>query len=295
MTTNSSTSSAASTSAIHALAVGVDTKLADINGKLAYQRRVIHSCSDSIARADRAIAADIANGRKPSAQPYGIDISQQQARIDAAEEKIAELEAEADPLHDVYDQHRWSRFFLVLNTNGHIHRSTFCATCFPTTEFGWLPEVSGLTEAEAVAAHGEILCSVCYPSAPVEWTSGISNSSKLAKAEAAAKKAERDAKKLAKALIDGDPDGGIRVGGEWINTISAAKTFLTDAHEWNSHFPRTLPDGSFQSNADGTVQQFHPHYTQDRIDIVADALAVRLGTTPEAQIEAARKRALKRR
>lgn len=62
----------------------------------------------------------------------------------------------------------WSRFFLV--PGGHIHSSMHCSTCYPTTEFGWLPELSGKSEAEAVAEQGALLCTVCYPSAPVEWT-----------------------------------------------------------------------------------------------------------------------------
>lgn len=64
----------------------------------------------------------------------------------------------------------WSRFFLVRNNGGHIHSSMHCNTCFSTTRFGWLPEISGLTEAEAVAKHGAILCTVCYPTAPTHWT-----------------------------------------------------------------------------------------------------------------------------
>lgn len=64
----------------------------------------------------------------------------------------------------------WSRFFLVKNNGGHIHSSMSCSTCYPTTQFGWLPNLSGQTEAEAVAKHGAILCTVCYPSAPTEWT-----------------------------------------------------------------------------------------------------------------------------
>ena len=67
----------------------------------------------------------------------------------------------------------WSRFFLV--QGGHIHSSMSCSTCNngeSLTQFGWLPALSGLTEAEAVAEHGAILCTVCFPSAPVEWTNG---------------------------------------------------------------------------------------------------------------------------
>jgi hypothetical protein len=67
----------------------------------------------------------------------------------------------------------WSRFFLV--PAGHIHSSMNCSTCNKNgkaTEFSWLPDLSGLTEADAVAAHGAFLCTVCFPSAPVEFTNG---------------------------------------------------------------------------------------------------------------------------
>lgn len=64
----------------------------------------------------------------------------------------------------------WQRFFLV--TDGHIHASTACHTLRISTSIGWLPDLSGLTEADAVAAHGPLLCTVCFPSAPVEWTVG---------------------------------------------------------------------------------------------------------------------------
>ena len=76
----------------------------------------------------------------------------------------------------------WSRFFLVTNTGGHIHSSMSCSTCRPTTDFGWLPELSGLDQKAAVDAEGARLCSVCFPDAPVEWQEGYY-------AEEAAKKA----------------------------------------------------------------------------------------------------------
>jgi hypothetical protein len=57
----------------------------------------------------------------------------------------------------------WNRFFLVQ----HIHRSTACSTLRPTTRVGWLPNVSGLTEEEAVQEYQTALCTVCFPSAPV--------------------------------------------------------------------------------------------------------------------------------
>lgn len=162
----------------------------------------------------------------------------------------------------------WNRFFLVQNNNGHIHRTMSCSTCFVDTSFAWLPTVSGLTEAEAVAEHGEILCSVCFPSAPVTWTNGTSTVDKAAKAKRAAEKAEREAKKAAKAL-------GVRIKGRWqtVETVVQAKTYLTDAAEWRN----------LTSYPPETVQQ------------VAEALAAKLGTTADAEIEAAAKRAAKRK
>lgn len=84
-----------------------------------------------------------------------------QAAMSAARD--AYLAAEAD-----YEG--WSRFFLV--NAGHIHRSMSCSSCNKgrsATVFTWLPELSGLTEADAVAAHGAHLCTVCFPTAPTEW------------------------------------------------------------------------------------------------------------------------------
>ena len=66
----------------------------------------------------------------------------------------------------------WSRFFVVTSSAGHIHSSTGCHTCRDTTTYGWLPNLSGQSEALAVETHGAALCTVCFPSAPVAWVGG---------------------------------------------------------------------------------------------------------------------------
>ena len=73
----------------------------------------------------------------------------------------------------------WSRFFLVTSSQGHIHSSMHCPSCRPTTTYGWLPQLSGESESEAVARCGPNLCSVCFPTAPVGYVGG-----KLSKREA---------------------------------------------------------------------------------------------------------------
>jgi hypothetical protein len=62
----------------------------------------------------------------------------------------------------------WQRFFLVK----HIHASQECSSFRPTTQIGWLPNLSGLSEYEAVQEHGAILCTICFPTAPTAWTEG---------------------------------------------------------------------------------------------------------------------------
>jgi hypothetical protein len=84
----------------------------------------------------------------------------------------------------------WSRFFLVVSSvGGHVHSSMDCSTCNngkDFTDFNWLPELSGLTEADAVASQGAILCTVCYPSAPIHFTNAAELAAQ-AKADASCK------------------------------------------------------------------------------------------------------------
>jgi hypothetical protein len=92
-------------------------------------------------------------------------ITQTEAKVAELEPKAAKLKADAEELNRVM-YGGWPRFFLVQ----HIHNSMYCSSFRPTTRVGWLPDVSGLTEAEAVAEHGATLCTKCFPSAPVELT-----------------------------------------------------------------------------------------------------------------------------
>lgn len=192
-------------------------------------------------------------------------IASAQTAIDTANTTIEECEKAW------YTGGMWSRFFLVTSSDGHIHSSLSCHTCHDTTTYAWLPDLSGLTMADAVAEHGEILCSVCFPDAPVAWTNGESKATIAAKAARTAEKAARDAKRLAKLLRT---DGTVlRVGrsgySERIETIAAAKAYLTDAHDYPAQFPAVTE--------------------------VATELAERIGSTVEAELAAAAKRHRNRR
>lgn len=76
--------------------------------------------------------------------------------------KHAEVRERIDALEALYTG--WSRFFLVTSSPGHVHSSMHCHSCYATTTYGWLPELSGHSEAQAVDQLGDTLCSVCFPS-----------------------------------------------------------------------------------------------------------------------------------
>ena len=95
------------------------------------------------------------------------------AQLDAAQAAYAALAAENKALQALYTG--WSRFMVVTSSNGHIHSSMHCSTCRWTTTFGWMPHLSGKTQAEAIEFFGqaaECLCSVCFPDAPVARMDG---------------------------------------------------------------------------------------------------------------------------
>lgn len=290
------------TDTLHAIAVRTDTALADIyeaqlrnrsNTAHAYdtirhqagQRRTYGtrnpdwsgSLSDALDKVREVAASDavsyIVNDARKALQ-----------RLEELGDENITLNAAEDALQAVYASHGgWSRFFLVKNNNGHIHSTMNCSTCRFDTEFGWLPALSGLTEAEAVAAHGSILCTICYPSAPVEWTNGENKAVTEAKAERAAAKAARDAAKRAKAIReDGEPiyvvtsryDAERGRRGDRIETIAAAKSTLTDMCEpWRQ--------------ADEFVL-----YARE---VLAEAIAARTGKTIAEELADAARKAAKRR
>jgi hypothetical protein len=128
-----------------------------------------HTWASSHVETEQAYRAKVADGGFKSWDRA----EERLAAIDAARAKIDAIEAAEGPLQDEYWASPWSRFFLVIGAGGHIHRDMGCSTCHPTTAFGWLPQLSGLTEADAVDDQGTRLCSVCFPSAPVEWTLGL--------------------------------------------------------------------------------------------------------------------------
>jgi hypothetical protein len=149
--------------------------------------------------------------------------------VDHAEAEIASLDNAIFAAEAKYTG--WSRFFLVTSSMGHIHSSMHCDTCYDSTTYGWLPELSGLLEAHAVMAHGEVLCTRCFPSAPAGDTISV------AKAATLAWSPDRDEKR-AKAEAAREAKAAAKIK----KAASKLKYDESLAHKVNALFDLDVPD-----------------------------------------------------
>lgn len=193
----------------------------------------------------------------------------------------------------------WTRAFEVISSDGHIHSSMRCTTTYPRTQWAWLPEVSGMDEAQIIELAAESACTVCYPTAPVHTLRRPARigRSVAQRAEREAKAAAREAKAAAtaaKAITN--PDGtqlyvDSNVGA--VTTETAATRLyvdaVLDAEDWDDEFHRThFP----ADHCDKLIDR----YRKDAETLLA-ALAAKHQTTPgematllEPKVTAKRKR-----
>jgi hypothetical protein len=135
-----------------------------------------------------------------------------------------------DDIEREYQSRPWKRYYLVVSSDGHIHKNCNCSTCNNgknPTQFTLFPQLSGKSAKDAVDTLGPALCSVCFSEAPVEDKQQVKVSSKLALilkekgveaydkavAEAAERKAKRESKycEASGQKFDGD----VRVEYNW--------------------------------------------------------------------------------
>lgn len=202
-------------------------------------------------------------------------------RVEAHQDEIDEALMAMEPYETEYDRRPWPRAFLVTNTGGHVHSSMRCSTCFETTRYHWVTEMSGKSEDEIVDAAASRACTVCFPSAPVETLNkptSLFTPDEIEKAKAReereAAKVERERKKIEKSLtVDGSEFGILDHGRrEWFKTEQAATTWavgrIVDHRTW--------------------VRGDMPADTAESIEAVKDAIAAKhamTGAEVEAMIE----------
>lgn len=175
-------------SVLNRLASYAESALHAAGAEFYYQgrRRVTDMTADdaeAILAADIAANADDEYGYRRLRGSYSVGHARRAVEgLATCRARLADIRSQMDKLEESYTG--WSRFFLVTSSKGHIHSSQHCSTCRMTTTYGWLPQLSGRTEADCVEEFGPALCSVCYPSAPVEWTTAEITKAAAAKAAA---------------------------------------------------------------------------------------------------------------
>lgn len=207
----------------------VDTVMSAIWVDIYKTQARVASQEGTIAQIDKRY-----NGNLEKALQWDIDRRARAVESLVSYEKALDaLSAESDVYEAEYRRRPWSRYWLVDNANGHVHTSMSCSTCYPSTQYSWLIELSGQDETACVSLVGERACTVCMPSAPTrrgfgDNTSGWARKTQAEKDEAARVKAGKAAAKAAKAItdVDGSP---LRVDGFTIATLAAAKIGLVDA------------------------------------------------------------------
>ena len=221
------------------------------------------------------------------------EIAKQESKIESARKKIFEVGCQILDLNEIYDQDPWTRAFLVLASNGHVHSSMDCNTCFPTTRYNWLVQYSNDDENTIVEDAGQDACTVCYPSAPAEVLnrpSRIVTADKIAKAQA---KAERDAKKVAR--IAKEKASAPTASGEfltykegrWTRVIKTERTAIIEWADFQSRIEREIVTHYYNGEAHSAEsiqeQKDEKAFAQEIANLIARNLAEKHGISFDQQ------------
>lgn len=165
-------------------------------------------------------------------------IANQLTSIKESEEELSRIDDRLAPYEDRYADERWSRAWLVTNAGGHVHKDTQCSTCFPTTQYDLVTEMSGKDEDYIVSMAGEGACTVCYPDAPVNVLSSPRRMKSEDEKEAEARKreaAKKRSEKNAKLLFD--PMTGEHLTAPGFQVLKTERSAMTAAvNELDSDF-----------------------------------------------------------
>lgn len=258
--------------------VATDTEIQRLQFECARRQGIIDGAEAEIARYQGASAWYW--------EAFGI-----QAKVDAAEQRATDASAELNGLYSALATEEakytgWTRYYLVNNSNGHLHRdinTNSCSSCFPTTQYKWIVEASGMDEAALVEWAGERCCTVCFPTAPVDKKADkvFRSDEEIARESRDAARAEARAKKLEKAIrTDGETLRIVDFNGrtdEHLKTITATENYYAGELAWALAAELHHNEGG---RNESLIAQYRSHAEQALI-----GLAERFETTVEAQRE----------
>lgn len=218
--------------------------------------------------------------------------SARQSDIDHAGKALQEAMDRASQALSAVDEHErefqrrggWSRAFLVVSSDGHVHASRSCTTCQPRTQYALLPHYSGADEDRLVADAGAKACTVCFPSAPADALQRpsqlVGDEAREAAERREAERVEDEAARAAKGITtpDGQP---LR-----IRTIATSPIYSTVASPVTAE--REAVDAlivSLEVSAPGRDPEFvrvREEHCAETLATIVPALAAKRGSTPAA-------------
>ena len=267
-------------------AVQVDTELAALHNKRYAIIEKIESYKDMVKWY-----------AKRSDERY---VAEYKKKIEQAHEELKPVQTRISELNAIFNQDPWTRAFLVINSNGHVHSSMDCNTCFPTTRYQWLIQYSNDDEKTIVEDAGQDACTICYPSAPAEVLnrpSRIVTEDKIAKAKAKAEREEKKAARIAKEKANAPTKSGEFLyfkDGKYTQVI---KTERSAVSEWFNQYWRAKQeivthyyDGT--AHTEESIQQ-----QKDRIagawmicEKISEALAEKAGVSSQEMYKTLKKK-----
>jgi hypothetical protein len=220
--------------------------------------------------------------------------------IQKAVEKIAEIKLEIGKvnieiagLNKIYNQDPWTRAFLVINSNGHVHSSMDCNTCFETTRYNWLIQYSNDDEKTIVEDAGQDACTVCYPSAPADVLnrpSRIVTADKIAKAQAKAEREAKKAEKIAKEKANAPTKSGEFLyfkKGKYTEVIKTERSAVSEWFQlqWKVKVVTQYFDGTPHSAESILEQEQKIAQAKEKADIICQSLAEKNGVSFDQQLK----------
>ena len=231
------------------------------------------------------------------------EITKWSNKIASTREKLFQVGSQILDLNAIYDQDPWTRAFLVLASNGHVHSSMDCNTCFPTTRYNWLVQYSNDEEKTIVEDAGQDACTICYPSAPAEVLnrpSRIVTADKVAKAEAKAYRDAKKAEKIAKEKANAPTKSGEFLyfkNGKYTEVIKTERSAVTEWFnlQWNREVVTHYYDGTPHSPESILEQEQHNAKNREKAGIICQSLAEKNGVSFDQQLKILNNKYQKRR
>lgn len=217
--------------------------------------------------------------------------------------EISFINIQIGKLNAIYDQDPWTRAFLVINSNGHVHSSMDCSTCFATTRYNWLVQYSNDDEKTIVEDAGQDACTVCYPSAPAEVLnrpSRIVTADKVAKAQAKAEREAKKAEKIAKEKANAPTKSGEFLyfkDGKYTEVIKTERSAVTEWFnlQWKREVVTHYYDGRPHSPESILEQEQEIAKAKEKADIICQNLAEKHGVSFDQELKMLNNKYQKRR